>query len=78
LGHIISKGGISMDSSKIRDVLSYDTPANVADILFFLGLAGYQWRFIEGFLKITKPMNELLGKDKKFKWTPECEASFRN
>jgi hypothetical protein len=33
-------------------------------------------RFIEGFSKISKPMTELLEKDKKFKWTLACEASF--
>jgi hypothetical protein len=32
---------------------------------------------IEGFLKISKPMTELLEKDKKFEWTPACEASFQ-
>jgi hypothetical protein len=31
---------------------------------------------IEGFSKISKPMTELLEKDKKFKWTPAYEASF--
>jgi hypothetical protein len=25
---------------------------------------------------ISKPMTELLEKDKKFKWTPTCKASF--
>jgi hypothetical protein len=32
---------------------------------------------MEGFLKISKPMTELLEKDKKFKWMPVCEASFQ-
>jgi hypothetical protein len=32
---------------------------------------------IEGFSKISKPITELLEKDKKFKWTPGCEASFQ-
>jgi hypothetical protein len=32
---------------------------------------------IEGFLKISKPMTELLEKDQKFEWTPACEASFQ-
>jgi hypothetical protein len=76
LGHIISKGGISMDPSKIRDVPSWNTPASVTDIQSFLGLARYYQRFIKGFSKITKPMVELLGKDKKFKWTSSYEASF--
>jgi hypothetical protein len=34
-------------------------------------------RFIEGFSKISKPMTELLEKDKKFKWTSAYEASFQ-
>jgi hypothetical protein len=41
LGHIISKGGISMDPSKVKSVLSWNTPQNVLDIRSFLGLAGY-------------------------------------
>jgi hypothetical protein len=66
-----------VDPSKIQDVLSWNTPACVANIRSFLGLVGYNRRFIEGFSKITNPMIELLGKDKKFKWTPTCEASFQ-
>jgi hypothetical protein len=76
LGHIISKGGISVDPNKIQDVLSWNAPTSVGDIQRFLGLAGYYRRFIEGFSKISKPMTELLEKDKKFKWTA-CEASFQ-
>jgi hypothetical protein len=76
LGNIILRGGISVDPSKIRDVLSWDTPASATDIHSFLGLAGYYQRFIEGFLKINKLMTELLGKDKKFKCSPACKASF--
>jgi hypothetical protein len=58
-------------------VLSWKAPTSVSDIRSFLGLAGYYRRFIEGFWKISKPMTELLKKDKKFKWTPACEASFQ-
>jgi hypothetical protein len=77
LGHVISKGGISVDPSKVQDVLSWNAPTSVSDIQRFLGLAGYYWRFIEGFSKISKPMTELLKKDRKFEWTPACEASFQ-
>jgi hypothetical protein len=73
LGHVISKGGIS----EVQDVLSWNTPTSVSDIRSFLGLAGYYQRFIEGFSKISKPMTELLEKDKKFEWTSACEARFQ-
>jgi hypothetical protein len=77
LGHIISEGGISIDPSKVKDVLSWNTLQNVSDIRSFLGLAGYYRRFIEGFSKISKPMTELLAKCKTFEWTPRHEASFQ-
>jgi hypothetical protein len=76
LGHIISKGGIVVDPSKIEDMLSWNAPIIVGDIRSFVGLAGYYRRFIGEFSKISKPMTEFLKKDKKFKWTPACEASF--
>jgi hypothetical protein len=66
LGHIISEGGIFVDPSKVKDVLSWNTPKNVLDIRSFLDLAGYYRRFIEGFSKISKPMTELLEKGKTF------------
>jgi hypothetical protein len=77
LGHVISKGGISVDPSKVQDVLSWNAPMSVGDIQIFLGLAGYYRRFVKGFSKISKLMTELLEKDKKFKWTSVCEANFQ-
>jgi hypothetical protein len=77
LGHVISKGGIFVDPSKVQDVLSWKAPMSVSDIRSFLRLARYYQRFIEGFLKISKPMTELLENDKQFEWTPGCEASFQ-
>jgi hypothetical protein len=47
LCHIISEGGISVDPSKVKDVLSWNTPQNVSDIRSFLGLTGYYRGFIE-------------------------------
>jgi hypothetical protein len=77
LEHVILKGGIYVDPSKVRDVLSWNAPMSVGDIQSFLRLAGYYQRFIEGFSKISKPITELLEKDKKFVWTSACEASFQ-
>jgi hypothetical protein len=47
LGHVISKGGISVDSGKVQDVLSWNAPTSVGDIRSFLGLAGYYQRIFK-------------------------------
>jgi hypothetical protein len=36
LGHIISKGGISVDPSKVQDVLSWNAPMSVSDMEVYL------------------------------------------
>jgi hypothetical protein len=77
LGHIISEEGISIGPSKIKDILSSNTPQNVLDNRSFLGLAGYYRRFIEGFSKISKHMAVLLAKGNTFEWTPRRETSFQ-
>jgi hypothetical protein len=76
-GHIISAGGIFVDPSKVKDVLSWNKLQNVSEVRSFPGLTGYYRRFIEGFSKISKPMTELLTKGKTFEWMPRCEASFQ-
>jgi hypothetical protein len=47
LGHVISKGGISVDPSKVQDVLSWNAPVSVGNIRSFLGLAGYYRRIFK-------------------------------
>jgi hypothetical protein len=41
LEHVISAGGISVDPSKVKDVLNWMPPTNASEIQSFLGLAGY-------------------------------------
>jgi hypothetical protein len=69
LRHIISKGGIYVDPTKVTSIVGWKIPSSVTEVRSFLGLAGYYRRFIEGFSKIVKPMNSLLEKGKEFKWT---------
>jgi hypothetical protein len=76
LGHVLSKNGISIDPSKVQEVMDCKSPTIVHEVRSFLGLAGYYRRFILDFLKIGKPMTSLLQKDHKFVWIEECEAAF--
>jgi hypothetical protein len=76
LRHVISARGISVDPSKVKDVLNWMPPTNASDIRSFLGLAGYYRRFINDSSEIAKPMTRLLEKNKDFDWTEECQVSF--
>jgi hypothetical protein len=76
LGHTISSEGISVDPSKVQEVMDWKPPTSVHQIRSFLGLAGYYRRFIPDFSRIAKPMTELL-KDVKFKWNAKCDEAFQ-
>jgi hypothetical protein len=66
LRHVISAGEISVDPSKVKDMLNWMPPTNTSEIRSFLGLAGYYRQFIKDFFKIAKPMTRLLEKNKDF------------
>jgi hypothetical protein len=69
LGHIISIEGITVDPSKVQEVLDWKSPKSIMQIYNFLGLAGYYRRFIPNISKIAKPMTKLLEKEANFKWS---------
>ncbi|GJW17831.1 putative reverse transcriptase domain-containing protein [Tanacetum coccineum] len=62
LGHVIDSQGIHVDPAKIESIKDWASPKILTKIRQFLGLAGYYRRFIEGFLKIAKPMTKLTQK----------------
>jgi hypothetical protein len=76
LGHILSENGVSVDPSKVQEVMDWKAPITVPKVRSFLGLACYYHHFIPDFSKIAKPMTSLLQKDHKFIWIEECEAAF--
>eukprot|EP00253_Pinus_taeda_P033189 PITA_33189 len=76
LGHVITKEGIAVDPEKIRTIMEWPIPKDVADIRSFMGLAGYYRRFFEGFSRVAYPITSLQKKGKVFKWTSECQKSF--
>jgi hypothetical protein len=76
LGHVISTEGIAVDPSKVHEVLDWKSPKSVTQIRSVLRLVGYYRWFIPNFSKIAKPMTQLLEKEAKFKWSPQCEEAF--
>nr|GEV57330.1 retrotransposon protein, putative, Ty3-gypsy subclass [Tanacetum cinerariifolium] len=67
LSHVIDSQSIHVDPTKIESIKDWASPKSPTEIRQFLGLAGYYQRFIEGFLKIAKPMTKLTQKKVKFK-----------
>jgi hypothetical protein len=77
LGHVVSSEGISVDPSKVWEVLDWKPPRTVHQVRSFLGLAGYYRRFIPNFSKITKPITNLLKKEEEFVWNVERDEAFQ-
>ena len=62
MGHVLFDEGISIDSSKVQEVMDWKAPTSVHAVRSFLGLARYYRRFILDFSKVAKPMTRLLQK----------------
>ncbi|XP_040971319.1 uncharacterized protein [Gossypium hirsutum] len=57
-------------------VLDWKRPKNVSAIRSFLRLAGYYWRFVEGFSLIAALLTKLLCKGVPFMWNDAQQESF--
>nr|GEV59923.1 putative ribonuclease H-like domain-containing protein [Tanacetum cinerariifolium] len=78
LGHVINSRGIHVDPAKIESIKDWASPKRSTEIRQFLGLAGYYWRFIEGFSKFAKSMTKLTQKGIKFDWGEKEENTFQS
>jgi len=58
LGHVISGEGISVNSTKIKAVISWPRSTTVTEIRNFLGLARYDRRFVKGFSALASPLTQ--------------------
>ena len=76
LGHKVFAAGIEVDRAKIEVMTGLPAPKNVRDVRSFLGHAGFYRRFIQDFSKIARPLNNLLCKEVKLDFTPECMKAF--
>lgn len=77
LGHILNKDGRKPDPDRSTAIKDMPEPHNVTTLQSFLGLVNYYQTFIKNMHKLRAPLNDLLKKDKKWDWTPECQSAFK-
>ena len=76
LGMVIKEGQIFMDPIKLAGIREWPIPSTVKKVQSFLGFGNFYRKFISHYSYIAKPLNNLTKKDKKFKWTEECQTMF--
>ena len=65
LGHVVSAAGVETDPEKIQPLRDWPVPQNPSELSTFLGGTGYYRRFVEGYAKVTRPLQRLMGKWRK-------------
>jgi hypothetical protein len=76
LGHIVSESGIEPDPEKVEVIHNLKPPTNVKGVQKVLGHIGWYRSRIEDYATSALPLTNLIKKDVKFEWTPECQAGF--
>ena len=72
---VVSKGRVEMDPVKTEALTSWLTQKKLKELQSFLGFCNFYRRFIKDYSKITKPLNQLTGKE-EWKWGAEQQTTF--
>lgn len=76
LGYIISSSGITLSPRHTEAVVNFPQPTKVLELQRFLGFTNYFTKFVKDYATIVKPLNMLLRKSVKFKFSNECVQAF--
>ncbi|PIO62365.1 hypothetical protein TELCIR_16080 [Teladorsagia circumcincta] len=76
LGHIIDKHGRRPDPKTIEVIDQMASPKDLPQLRSFLGLLSHYGSFVKEMRSLRAPLDALLAKNAKFKWTRTCEECF--
>ena len=81
-GNIYSKQGMSPDPEKVEAIKAWPRPLDKAEVKSFLQTAQFGQVFMRPgdgltYSDLTKPLRMMTAKSVRYKWTAECEESFR-
>lgn len=78
LGYNISQKGVSPIDKNLNKIIGFPVPNTVRQLKRFLGVAGFYRHMIKDYSTLSGVLECMTGKNKKFKWTTECEQAFKN
>ena len=76
LEHELTQGGVMVDDQKIKAILEWEKLETTKGLRSFLGLASYYRKFVRDFVKIAKPLLDLLKKSVSEIWDEHCYCAF--
>ena len=76
LGHRVDSTGLHPTEDKLKAVAEAPPPRNLKELRSFLGLLNYYGSFIRNLSTLLHPLNSLLQKGTKWKWSADCQKAF--
>src|SRR5882672_5663873 len=76
LGLILSEGRIEMDPVKVAGICDWPTLRNVTEVQLFVGFINFYQQFIQDFLHMAKPLDQLTKKGVAWKWAEDEWKAF--
>ena len=77
MGQIIDSDGIRKDPSKVKAITDMAEPQNIADLRRFLGLVNHLMKFCPNLAEKTKPLRDLLKKERAWVWDTAQQEAFQ-
>uniref|UniRef100_A0A0W0GA73 Reverse transcriptase RNase H-like domain-containing protein n=1 Tax=Moniliophthora roreri TaxID=221103 RepID=A0A0W0GA73_MONRR len=65
-----------MDLIKLAGIAEWEPPQTVKGVHTFLEFGNFYRKFIGKYAHLTRPLNDLLQKNRKFDWTIQCQLAF--
>ncbi|ESK81775.1 hypothetical protein Moror_5377, partial [Moniliophthora roreri MCA 2997] len=64
------------DVMELAGIAEWEPLRTVKGVCVFLGFGNFYRKFIGKYAQLTRPLNNLLQKNRKFEWTKECQIAF--
>jgi len=76
VGFQIGTQGVQMSQKKVEDILNWPAPRSMKEVQKFIGFTNFYRQFIQGFSKLTLPIQTLTHNGVMWNWTQQCQGAF--